>query len=74
MNILTKPQVDLLTYRECQNQFKLLTTEYNLDLPLIQCWEEVWPILNELTDMILYLEDRIARFENVNIKSMSMSE
>lgn len=74
MNILTKPQVDLLTYRECQNQLKLLSTEYNLDKPLIQCWEEVWPVLNELTDMILYLEDRIARFENVNIKSMSITD
>jgi hypothetical protein len=73
MKLLTRTEVDELTYRECQQQLKLLTTEYNLDTPLLACWEVVWPVLNELADMILYLEDRIARYENLNIKSMNMT-
>lgn len=72
MNILTKTQVEELTYKQCQQHLGALATEYNLDLPLTECWERVWPILDELTDMILYLEDRIARFEDPRIFSMSM--
>lgn len=74
MKFLTKSEVDLLNYKECQQQLKMLTTEYDLNLPLTECFERVWPVLDELTNMILYLEDRIARYENANVKSMDMSQ
>lgn len=73
MKFLTKTEVEALTYSECQQQLKFLATEYNLDQPLLECWEEVWPVLNELTDMLLYLEDRISKFEDPRIASMDMA-
>lgn len=73
MKFLTKLEVEQLTYQECQSQMRLLTRTYNLDQPLTECWTEVWPILDELTDMILYLEDRITRFEDPRIPSMPMT-
>ena len=73
MKFLTRSEVDQLTYSECQQQMRFLTTEYNLDQPLLECWEEVWPVLNELTDMLLYLEDRISLFEDPRITSMDMT-
>ena len=74
MKFLTKLEVEALTYKECQDQMRLLTRTYNLDQPLTECWEEVWPILDELTSMILYLEDRITKFEDPRIASMDMSQ
>ena len=71
---LTKDQIELLNYRECQQQLELLTTKYNLDQPLTECWTEVWPVLDELTDMLLYLEDRIQKYLDPRIPSMSMEE
>ena len=73
MKFLTRLEVDALTYRECQDQMTLLTRTYNLDQPLTECWTEVWPILDELTSMILYLEDRITKFEDPRIASMDMA-
>jgi len=73
MKFLTKIEVEALSYSECQQQMRFLTTEYNLDQPLLECWEEVWPVLDELTDMLLYLEDRITKFEDPRIASMDMA-
>jgi hypothetical protein len=70
---LTRDQVDLLNYKECRKHLKLLTTRYNLDQPLTECWQEVWPILDELCNTLLYLEDRIVRFEDPRIPSMDMT-
>lgn len=72
MKFLTKLEVDALTYAECQSQMSLLTRTYDLDQPLQECWQRVWPVLDELTNMLLYLEDRIVRFEDPRIGSMSM--
>jgi hypothetical protein len=73
MKLLSRTEVDALTYRECQQQLELLTTQYNLDQPLTECWQAVWPVLDELTDMLLYLSDRIALFEDPRITSMDMT-
>ena len=70
---LTKTEIDQLTYAECQQQLKMITTEYNLDKPIVQCFERVWPVLDELTNMILMLEDRIAKYEDLRIFSMDKS-
>lgn len=73
MKFLSKTEVEELTYAECQSHLRLLATEYNLDQPLLECWERVWPVLDPLTDTLLYLEDRITRFEDPRIASMDMS-
>jgi hypothetical protein len=70
---LTQSEIDLLTYRECQQHMDLLTTRYNLEQPLRECWQDVWPVLDQICDTLLFLEDRIARFEDPRIASMSMS-
>ena len=67
---LTKQQIDLLTYPECQTHIKNLNKTYNFNKPLKECFDQVWPVLDELTNTMLYLEDRIVRFEDVRIPSM----
>jgi hypothetical protein len=73
MKFLTKDQVDALSYQECQQHLKALTTRYNLEQPLTECWQDVWPVLDEICSTLLYLEDRIQRFEDPRIPSMAMT-
>lgn len=70
---LTAKEVDELTYRQCQQHLRALNTVYNFDQPLTECWTEVWPIIDPLTNTILYLEDRISKFEDPRIASMDMA-
>lgn len=70
---LTRDQVDALSYQECQKHLRLLTTQYNLEQPLSECWQAVWPVLDQICDTLLYLEDRIQRFEDPRIPSMDMT-
>jgi hypothetical protein len=72
MIFLSKEQVEELNYKQCVQQMKLITKTYNLEKPLTECWTEVWPVLDELTNTILYLEDRITKFEDPRIASMDM--
>jgi hypothetical protein len=69
---LTKDQVDLLNYQQCQQHLSALTTQYDIDRPLAEQFKEVWPVLDQICDTLLYLEDRIARFEDPRIPSMDM--
>jgi len=55
---LTLEQANELTADECEAHIKKLAKQYNLNKPLSECWEEVWPVLDEITNTILYLEDR----------------
>jgi len=55
---LTLEQANELTADECEAHIKKLSKKYNLNKPLTECWEEVWPVLDEITNTILYLEDR----------------
>jgi hypothetical protein len=55
----TKEQVDRLTLKESQKALKLLEKTYSLDKSINECWQEVWPVLDEIVDTLLYLEDRI---------------
>jgi hypothetical protein len=67
---LTKSQVEELNYQQCVRHLKLLTTRYDIDLPLTECWQDVWPDLDQICDTLLELEDRIRRFDDVRIPSM----
>jgi hypothetical protein len=55
----TKEQVDLLTLEQARKALKALTKEYNLEKPITECWQAVWPVLDEIINTILYLEDHI---------------
>ena len=63
MEFLTLEQVKLLDHSECQKRLKALTKQYDLDLPLTKCWQEVWPDLDQIVDTLLYLEDHIKHLE-----------
>lgn len=55
----TREEVSRLKLSEATEALKLLTKQYNLDKPLTKCWVEIWPVLDELTNTLLYLEDHI---------------
>jgi hypothetical protein len=55
---LTREQVAVLKLSEATQALTLLTTKYNLDDPLTA---EVWPVLDDVVNTLLYLEDHIHR-------------
>lgn len=57
---LTQEQVNEFTSEDCEAHLKKLAKTYNLNKPLTECWAEVWPILDDITNTILYLEDRMS--------------
>jgi hypothetical protein len=57
---LTREQVNQLTQRQAEMAMKRLAKTYDLERPLTECFEQVWPDLDQIVDTILYLEDRIA--------------
>jgi hypothetical protein len=62
---LTKEQVSEMTIPSAKKALALITKKYNLEKPLNECFKEVWPVLDELTNTILYLEDHIQHSEVV---------
>jgi len=56
---LTLEQASEMSREDCELHIKKLARKYNLNKPLTECWTEVWPILDEITNTLLYLEDRI---------------
>ena len=52
----TREQAAELKLSEATEALKQLTKEYNIDKPITS---EVWPILDDLVNSILYLEDHI---------------
>lgn len=67
---LTKSQVEELNYQQCLDHLRALTAQYDIDRPLAEQFKEVWPVLDQICDTLLELEDRIRRFEDVRIGSM----
>ena len=70
---LTREQVEELNYQQCVNHLRAVTTQYDIDRPLAEQFKEVWPVLDQICDTLLYLEDRIARYEHPCITSMDKS-
>lgn len=70
--LLTRPQVEELDYKQCQQALKDLNIAYDLDRPLKECFAEVWPILDEITNTLCFLEDRISQYENVNYSTLQI--
>jgi hypothetical protein len=67
---LNKEQVETLTYVECQAALNALAKKYDFDKPLSKSMKEIWPIVDDIANTILYLEDRMTRFEDPRIPSM----
>jgi hypothetical protein len=64
---LTREQVEDLTYDQCQRALKRLNRAYNLNGAITR---DNWPILDDIINTLLYLEDRIKRYEDPRIPSM----
>ena len=60
---LTLEQASEMSREDCELHLKKLARKYNLNKPITECWTEVWPILDDITNTLLYLEDRIKSFE-----------
>jgi hypothetical protein len=74
LNFLTKEQVDLLDYKECKRQLKLLEQSYPFDTPIEQVDQIIWTYADDATNALLYLEDRIRLYEDPRISSMNPEE
>ena len=71
---LSKGEVDNLTYAECCEHLRTLKNTWDFERNLQEFFADVWPILDELTNTVLFLEDRISRYEDPRIFSMNMSK
>jgi hypothetical protein len=72
-HILTQEEVDLLDYKACKAALKALHKKYNLDLPLEEFDEDTWPLLDDIAHTLLWLEDRIAEYEDLR-NNMAIEE
>lgn len=74
MEFLTKDQIEQLSYKQAQKLLKELKNEYDLATPLTEAdfFQRVWPLLDQITTTLLYLEEHIARFENPQFQTYSI--
>lgn len=70
--LLTRPQVEQLNYKQCQQALKDLTDRYSFTTPLKDCPKEEFKILDEIVNTSLWLEDRISQYENVNYSTLQI--
>lgn len=61
MKLLTHEEIQQLTESQAQAQLTLLETTYKVDTPLVKHpkREEVFAYMDEITNNLLWLEDRI---------------
>jgi hypothetical protein len=64
---LTLEQASEMSREDCELHLKKLARKYNLNKPITECWTEVWPILDEITSTLLYLEDRMRYIQQSEI-------
>jgi hypothetical protein len=72
MNTLffSREQVEELTYEECQSALAALDKKYKFNRPINPTMTDIWPLVDDIVNSLLYLEDRIKRFEDPRIFSM----
>ena len=72
MTLLTKEQILGLSHSKAKAQLKTLTKAYNLDEPLLanNRLEAVWEELEDICNNLLWLEDHIARYEDVRYSTL----
>jgi len=74
IGLLTKEQVDELNYKECKAAVKLLFKTYQMETPISELTKEEWDMTDDICNTLLWLEDRIQRFEDIRIPSMDPGE
>ena len=62
----TLEQVEQLTYKSCQQALENIYKTYDMAKPLVLCDKTVFDNLDNITNTILYLEDRIYKYEHPN--------
>ena len=67
--ILTKEEVDALTYKECKAALKLLNKTYDMETPLWELPKEQGLLVDDISNTLLWLEDRINQYESANSDS-----
>jgi len=60
--IKTRSEIDQMTLTQARKALKSLNKEYPLDKTLT-CKELYWPLVDDITVTVLWLEDRIALLE-----------
>lgn len=70
--LLTREQVEQLNYKQCQKAFKNLNREYSITRPISECFDVVWPILDQLADTVNLLEERIWQYEHPSYTSLTI--
>ena len=72
MNTLffSREQVEELTYEECQSALAALDKKYKFNRPINPTMTDIWPLVDDIVNSLLYLEDRIKRFEDPRIPNM----
>ena len=67
---LSRESVEELTYEQCQSALSALANAYDFDAHVSPLATGIWPVIDDVVDTLLYLEDRIKRFEDPRIPSM----
>jgi len=62
--ILTKDEIELLTYTQSKAALKLLEKTYPLDRPMTDIGKQYWDQCDDIANTLLWLEDRIYSFED----------
>ena len=68
--LLTQEQIEQMTYDECKTHLKRLNKTYPLDTPIAKLSKAHWDLCDDIANTLLWLEDRIQRFEDPRITSM----
>jgi hypothetical protein len=74
MTTLTEEQISVLNYKECKDALKTLNKTYPLDVPIKELTAEQWAFCDDITNTLLWLEDRIKSFEDQRILSMNPND
>lgn len=70
IGLLSKEQVDNLTYKECKAALKLLNKSHRMDTPWKDLTKEEKDMSDDVGNTLLWLEDRIRLFDDPRIPSM----
>ena len=68
--LLNQEQIEQMTYDECKTHLKRLNKTYPLDTPIAKLSKAHWDLCDDIANTLLWLEDRIQRFEDPRITSM----
>jgi hypothetical protein len=70
-SIPTYEEIEQLTYKESKAALKSLTMTYSLDTEISKLTKEEWARCDDIANALLWLEDRINRFDDPRINSMN---